>query len=278
MKMPVNASIEYYKAEEKFTSAKTREDKIACLEEMIRLLPKHKSSETVHAQLRKKLAKLKEEKPKKSGQRPKWIVKKEGAGQVCLIGVTNSGKSTLLKELTGVDADIASYEYTTTKPEFGMMRYEDVWEQIVEIPSTFEPEVMSIVHNSDLILILLDVNQGLEKQRREIDDILARRMIKTKKSYVMTKQEINIEKLKRQIWDNLGKIRVYTKTPGKKAEDKPIIFKSKAKVKDVVQEVHKSFLKHFRYAKIWGKSVKFNGATVGLKHALADKDIVEIRA
>ncbi|NCS71323.1 MAG: TGS domain-containing protein, partial [Candidatus Aenigmarchaeota archaeon] len=80
------------------------------------------------------------------------------------------------------------------------------------------------------------------------------------------------------IWDNLGKIRVYTKTPGKKAEDKPIIFKSKAKVKDVVQEVHKSFLKHFRYAKIWGKSVKFNGATVGLKHALADKDIVEIRA
>jgi len=276
--MPVNASIEYYKAEEKFTSAKTREEKIACLEEMIRLLPKHKSSETALAQLRKRLAKLKEEKPKKASQKPKWIVKKEGSGQVCLVGLTNSGKSTLLKELTGIDVDIASYEYTTTKPEFGMMRYEDVWVQIVEIPSTFEPEVMSIVHNSDLILILLDVNQGLEKQRREIDDILARRMIKTKKSYVMTKQELNIEKLKKQIWDNLGKIRVYTKTPGKKAENKPIIFRSKARVKDVVEEVHKSFLKHFRYAKVWGKSVKFNGATVGLKHALADKDVVEIRA
>jgi len=276
--MPVNASIEYYKAEGKYNEAKTREEKIACLEEMIRLLPKHKSSETALAQLRKRLAKLKEEKPKKASQKPKWIVKKEGSGQVCLVGLTNSGKSTLLKELTGIDVDIASYEYTTTKPEFGMMRYEDVWVQIVEIPSTFEPEVMSIVHNSDLILILLDVNQGLEKQRREIDDILARRMIKTKKSYVMTKQELNIEKLKKQIWDNLGKIRVYTKTPGKKAENKPIIFRSKARVKDVVEEVHKSFLKHFRYAKVWGKSVKFNGATVGLKHALADKDVVEIRA
>ena len=276
--MPVNACIEYYKAEGKYNEAKTREEKIACLEEMIRLLPKHKSSETALAQLRKRLAKLKEEKPKKASQKPKWIVKKEGSGQVCLVGLTNSGKSTLLKELTGIDVDIASYEYTTTKPEFGMMRYEDVWVQIVEIPSTFEPEVMSIVHNSDLILILLDVNQGLEKQRREIDDILARRMIKTKKSYVMTKQELNIEKLKKQIWDNLGKIRVYTKTPGKKAENKPIIFRSKARVKDVVEEVHKSFLKHFRYAKVWGKSVKFNGATVGLKHALADKDVVEIRA
>jgi len=276
--MPVNACIEYYKAEGKYNEAKTREEKIACLEEMIRLLPKHKSSETALAQLRKRLAKLKEEKPKKASQKPKWIVKKEGSGQVCLVGLTNSGKSTLLKELTGIDVDIASYEYTTTKPKVGMMRYEDVWVQIVEIPSTFEPEVMSIVHNSDLILILLDVNQGLEKQRREIDDILARRMIKTKKSYVMTKQELNIEKLKKQIWDNLGKIRVYTKTPGKKAENKPIIFRSKARVKDVVEEVHKSFLKHFRYAKVWGKSVKFNGATVGLKHALADKDVVEIRA
>ena len=276
--MPVNAPIEYYKAEEKFTSAKTREEKILYLEEMIRLLPKHKGAETVHAQLRKKLAKLKEQKPKKTGQRPRWSVKKEGAGQVCLIGLTNSGKSTLLKELTGVDVDIAPYEYTTTLPEFGMMKYEDVWIQIVEIPSTFDPEVMSVAYNTDLILVLLDLNKGLEKQRKELNEILNKRMIKSKRLYITTKQEIDIEKLKQQIWDNLGKIRVYTKTPRKKPETKPIVFKQGATVEDVVEEVHKTLLKHFRYAKIWGKSVKFGGATVGLDHVLVDKDVVEIRA
>jgi len=276
--MPVNAPIEYYKAEEKFTSAKTKEEKILYLEEMIRLLPKHKSSENVHAQLRKKLAKIKSQKSKKVGSRPKWSIRKEGAGQVCLLGLTNSGKSTLLKELTGIDVGIASYEYTTTKPEHGMMRYEDVWVQIVEIPSTFDPPVMSIVYGTDLILVLLDVNKGLGKQQKELDKILNRRMIKSKKIYIITKQKIDIKKLKQQIWNNLGKMRIYTKTPRKKSEIKPIVFKQGATVKDVVKEVHKTFLKHFRYAKIWGKSVKFGGATVGLDHVLVDKDIVEIRA
>ena len=278
MKMPVNASIEYYKAEEKFTSAKTKEEKIACLEEMIRLLPKHKSSENVHAQLRKKLAKLKDEKSKRAGSKPKWSIKKEGAGQVCLIGLTNSGKSTLLKHLTDVDVNIAPYEYTTTIPQFGLMRYEDVWIQIVEIPSTFQPEFMSIVHNTDLIVILLDVNKSLEVQKKELDNILSKRLIKVKKIYVFTKQEINLEKLKTEIWDNLGKIRVYTKTPGKKYEDKPVVLKAESTVEDVVKEIHKSFLEHFRYARVSGKSVKFAGAAVGLEHVLQDKDIVEIRS
>lgn len=276
--MPVNAPIEYYKAEEKFTSAKTREDKILYLEEMIRLLPKHKGAENVLSQLRKKLAKVKSQKPKKTGRRPKWSIRKEGAGQVCLIGLTNSGKSTLLKELTGINVNIASYEYTTTLPQHGMMKYEDVWVQIVEIPSTFDPQAMSIVYNTDLILVLLDVNKGLERQRRELNRILKQRMIKSKKLYIMTKQKIDIKELKKQIWDNLGKIRVYTKTPRKKPETKPIVFKQGVTVRDVVKEVHKTLLKHFRFARVWGKSVKFGGATVGLDHVLYDKDVVEIRA
>jgi len=275
--MPVNAPIEYYKAEEKYTSAKTKEEKILYLEEMIRLLPKHKSSENVHAQLRKKLAKIKSEKSKKMGTKPKWIIRKEGAGQVCLLGLTNSGKSTLLKELTGINADIAPYKYTTTIPQYGMMPYEDVFVQIVEIPSIFDSAGMSIVHNTDLILILLDVNKGLEMQRKELDKILKKRMTKSKKIYIITKQKVDIEKLKKQIWDNLEKIRIYTKIPGKKKENKPIIFKQGATVKDVIKEVHKTFLKNFRYAKIWGKSVKFSGVTVGLDHVLVDKDVVEIR-
>lgn len=276
--MPVNAPIEYYKAQEKFTGAKTREEKILYLEEMIRLLPKHKSSENVLAQLKKKLAKLKEQKPKKAGHRPKWIIRKEGTGQVCLIGKTNSGKSTLLKELTGLDIEIASYKYTTTIPQHGMMPYEDVFVQIVEIPSTFDPESMSVVHNTDLVLVLLDVNKGLVKQKKELDEVLDERVIKAKRIYVTTKRKLDVEKLKDQIWENLGKIRVYTKSPGRRKEDKPIIFDGGATVEDVVKEVHKTLLKHFRYAKVTGKSVKFGGAQVGLDHVLEDKDVVEIRA
>jgi hypothetical protein len=200
MKMPVNAGVEYYKAEEKFTSAKTREEKILYLEEMIRLLPKHKGTENVLAQLRKKLAKLKIQKPKKAGSRPKWSIRKEGAGQVCLIGLTNSGKSTLLKELTGVNVEIAPYEYTTTLPQQGMMKYEDVWVQIVEIPSTFDPESMSVVHNTDLIMILLDVNRGLVMQRKKLKKVLDRRGFKSKRLYLPSKKEIDLEKLKKKIW------------------------------------------------------------------------------
>ncbi len=276
--MPVNAPIEYYKAEEKFRSAKSRDEKILYLEEMIRLLPKHKGTENVLAQLRKKLAKVKDQKPQKAGRRPKWSIKKEGAGQVCLIGKTNSGKSTLLKELTGKDVEIAPYKFTTTLPQFGMMKYEDIWVQIVEIPSTFDPQSMSVVYNTDLVLVLLDINKGLEKQRKDLDKVLAERGVNCKRIYVTTMKEIDREKLKEDIWNNLGKIRVYTKTPGKKREDKPIVFKEGARVEKVVKEVHKDLLEHFRYAKIWGSSVKFNGAQVGLEHVLKDKDVVEIRA
>ena len=82
--MPVNAPIEYYKAEEKFLSARSREEKIETLEEMIRLLPKHKGTEHVLGQLRARMAKLKKQGEKK-GARQKGI-KKEGAAQVCLLG------------------------------------------------------------------------------------------------------------------------------------------------------------------------------------------------
>jgi len=274
--VPVNASFEYYKAEEKFLSAKNKEEKIACLEEMIRFLPSHKGTENVRAQLRKKLAKLKSEKTKKAGAKPKWSIKKEGAGQVCLFGLTNSGKSTLLKKLTGKNVEIAPYEYTTTIPQVGMMRYEDVWIQVVEIPSTFDPGVISIVHSTDLILIMFSDNKDMEKQKKKLNEILDKRMIKTKRLYL--EKEIDIEKLKKEIWNNLGKIRVYTKTPGKKPETTPIVFKRGATVKNVVKEVHKEFLKHFRFANILGKSIKHGKGRVGLDHILQDKDIIEIRS
>ena len=275
--MPINAPVEYYKAEEKYKFAKTREEKIACLEEMIRLLPKHHGSERLLKDLRKRLAKLKSQKPVKKSRTQKLTIKKEGAGQVCLLGLTNSGKSTLLKELTNVDVDIADYPYTTVKPEVGMMKYEDVRIQIVEIPSTFDPEAMSVVHGTDLIIFVLDGEKDTNQQKRELDKILEKRRITTRRLQVVSKKPMNIEKIKTNIWNSLGIIRIYTKTPGKKPEKKPIIFPKGSTVEDVVKEVHKSFLEHFRFAIVKGRSVRFGKEKVGLEHVLKDKDVVEVR-
>ncbi len=275
--MPVNAPNEYYLAEEKYKNAKTREEKIRYLEEMIALLPKHHGSEKLLMELKRRLAKLKSQKESKPS-RTSFSLKKEGAAQVCLLGFANSGKSTLLKILTGVDVKIADYPYTTTQPEVGMMKYEDVWIQIVEIPSTFESIWLGIVHNCDLIIKVIDGNDNINKQRIDLSNLMKENRIKVKSIKVIMKRPLNIEKIKNDIWQNLNLIRIYTKDQGKEPEKTPIVFKQKATVEDVVKEVHKDFLKHFRYAKVWGKSVKHQGAQVGLDHLLADKDIVQIFA
>ena len=277
--MPINAPIEYYKAEEKFRRAKSREEKIVCLEDMLRYLPSHKGTENLRAQLRRKLARLKSEKPKKIGRRCPFIIKKEGSARVCIVGVTNSGKSTLLNALTGVDVEIANYPYTTRQPRVGMMKYCDVCIQVVEIPSTFEPWHMNVLSTTDLILVVLDGEKNLELQKRKLNNILERAHINVRRLYVITKTErINLEKLKKDIWKNLGIIRVYTKSPGKPPDAKPIILKEGSTVKDVAKEIHKSLVKHFRFARVFGPSVRFDGTKVGLDHVLFDGDVVEIRA
>lgn len=276
--MPVNAPNEYYVAEEKYRNAKTRDEKIKYLEEMISLLPRHHGSEKSLMELKKRLSKLKAQKEIKVGRKTSFTIKKEGAGQVCLIGMTNSGKSTLLKQLTNVDVEVDDHPYTTVKPEIGMMRYEDALVQIVEIPSTFESEWMSIAHNCDLIIKVINGDDDINQQRREIRKILDEHKIRVKTIKVITKKPINLDKLKKEIWNNLQVIRVYTKAQGKEPEKKPIIFRREATVGDVVKEVHKDFLKHFRFARVWGHSVKHQGSQVGLEHKLADKDIVQIFA
>ena len=162
--MPVNAGAEYFVAERKYQKAKTKEEKIAALEEMIRFAPKHKGAENLLAQLRHRLAKLKKELETKKKISKSYTIEKIGCGRVCLLGVTNSGKSSLLKALTGKQVEISDKPYTTTKPEVGMMNYEDVQIQLVEIPSTFDKDVMNIVRNCDGIVFLIDGTKDEKKQ------------------------------------------------------------------------------------------------------------------
>ena len=132
--MPINAGPEYFVAEKRYLEARTRKEKIAALQEMIKALPKHKGTETLLAQLRKRLAKLKSQKSVKATTKPKFMIRKLGAAQVCILGLTNSGKSSLLKALTGVEIEIADYPYTTKIPKVAMMPFGEIQIQLIEIP------------------------------------------------------------------------------------------------------------------------------------------------
>ncbi|MFH0832356.1 MAG: TGS domain-containing protein [Candidatus Aenigmatarchaeota archaeon] len=257
--MPINATVEYFKAEGKYLSAKTNEEKIAALEEMIRTLPKHKGTENVLAQLKGKMSKLKKTGKKKISKKG---IAKEGEAQICLIGLTQSGKSTMLAKITDAKPTIAGHAYTTTKPEIGMMDYSGVKLQLVEIPSTFSPEYMSIARSSDAIVLVIRRVQD----RDILEDILSDNFIRTKRIFVNSSQ--NADEIKKRIWSLLGFMRVYAKKT-KTAMALPI----GSTVTDFCQRIHKDFIKNFRFARVWrGNRV----IQAGLNYRLEDGDAVEI--
>jgi hypothetical protein len=288
----MNAGPEYYVAEKRFLEAKTRRDKIEALKEMIRTIPKHKGTENQLSLLRRRLARLKEQKSAKAGSRPKFTIKKLGAAQVCILGLTKSGKSTLLSILTGKKVEVADYPYTTKEPEVGMMTFGDVQIQLIEIPSTFDPESMSLLYSCDEILVLFNAIENIDKQKEEILGILKERNLHNKKIlFVVNKSDlskgktnyleisainkIGLEELKEKIWSKLSLIRVYTKPLGKPRIIPPITLPMRSTVRDVAENVHKDFLKDFKFARIFNNS-KFSGTHVGLDYKLKDLDIVEI--
>ena len=287
--MPVNAGAEYFVAEKKYLEARSKEEKIKALDEMIRALPKHKGSEHLLSQLKHRLKRLKEEKTTKASAKPKFSIKKEGAAQVCIIGLTNSGKSSLLKALSAVDVKIADYPFTTKLPVVGMMNYGDVQIQMIEIPSTFDSDFMSILQTCDLILILIDSSQDVDKQTEELSKIVNERFADKKSLFVFSKSDIKkfnqlsisakeksgLEELKEEIWNRLDLIRVYTKSPGKPKVIPPITLPKTATVKDIAKSIHKDFLKNFSFARIFN-STSYSGQKVGLEYRLKDLDIVEI--
>lgn len=267
--MPLNAPIEFFKAEEKFKSAKTKEEKIAALEEMIRLCPKHKSAENMLSQLKSRLAKLKKQKEAKAARRA-LSIPKQGDAQVCIIGITQSGKSTLLKLLTNARPKISDVPYTTKRPEIGTCDFHGVKIQLIEIPSTFRREFMSIAQNCDAVILVLKN----ASEREELVKILSNFRI-NKPFCEVLKEESDAKKIKERIWNSLNMIRVYTKEPGKKPEKKPLVLKKGSTVRDAVRSIHKDFLKFFRFARVWGSS-KYPGQTFGFDYVLRDGDILEI--
>ncbi len=165
--MPANLTQQYKKAEQRFKAAGTDEERLEALEEMLREIPKHKGTEHLQADLKKRRSKLKaaiEGGGKKTGGVKHvdiFHVPKSGAGQVALAGMPNAGKSAILAALTHAHVHVADYPFTTDKPAPGMAKHEDVQIQLVDAPpitADFAPAgLVNTYRSADMLAIVIDL-------------------------------------------------------------------------------------------------------------------------
>src|SRR5437899_6316901 len=143
--MPANLTPEYRAAEEAFRKARDPRERLERLREMLRTIPKHKGTDHLQGDIKRRIKEMSEEleRPARGGARggPPLSIRPEGATQLALIGPSNVGKSSLHARLTGSGAHAAAYPFTTRYPEPGMMRYEDIYFQLVDLPALAEQAV-----------------------------------------------------------------------------------------------------------------------------------------
>lgn len=302
--MPVNAHPDYIAAEQEYLRAETLEEKIDKLKKMISLAPKHKSSENLLSQLRTRLKKFQEQqdKQKRSGRSTKTGIKKEDM-QAVIVGKTNSGKSSLLNLLTNANPKISMNKFTTTTPIIGMMEYDSAQIQLIEIPAiNSEFYDKGIVYTADTVLLIAtnleEINEILGKVKTngkiiliinksdQINENEKRKLQATLKSkyknynfvIISTKTQENLSELKDKLFQSFGKLRVYTKEPGKEPDKtKPMILNPGNTIRDVAEKILKGFSEKVKQSRIWGPSSKFPGQIVGMKHKVKDLDIVEFK-
>jgi len=177
--MPTNLPPDALQAEKRYREAETLEDKIATLEVYIGLIPKHKGTDHLRADLRRQLSKLKAsaQAGKKPGRQDSvFRIDREGAGQVAIVGVTNVGKSALVVALTNATPEVSDAPYTTWEPTPGMMLADNVQVQLIDTPPLsadyVEAELLSLIRRSDLILLVVDVQTQPVQQLEESIAIL----------------------------------------------------------------------------------------------------------
>lgn len=177
--MPANLPPDYKKAEEWFRSAQTNEEKILAMEQMLSAMPKHKGTDGLRADLRHKLSSLKEAatQQKKGGTHTDvFHVPRTGAGQVVLLGMPNTGKSSLLATLTNAKVVVADFPFATHAPVPGMVRYQDIQIQLVDMPPITAdyaaPGQVGTYRNGDIIAVVIDLSQDIEEQALVLLDFL----------------------------------------------------------------------------------------------------------
>jgi ribosome-interacting GTPase 1 len=322
--MPANLPPQYFEAEKRFRAAKEPEEKIAALQAMLAIMPRHKGTDKLHAMLRQKIARFSQEAERKyaTARRAGFYISREGAGQVMLVGPANAGKSQLLAALTEAIPEIAEYPFTTKTPIPGMMKFEDIQIQLVDTPPIGHKEVRVLLantlRNADIMAIVIDLSrepvsqveaalQGLREARIEplADETQVtpgsypRKMLIVGNKSDLAGSKENWERLRSQyarlfplvsisagegsglgefkkaIYQALDIMRVYTKTPGSKADlTDPMILKKGSTLGEAAESLHRDFYQNLKYAVVWG-SGKYDGQRVSKGHVLQEGDIVE---
>jgi len=182
--LPTNVTPEFDKQRLIYEETEDIAQRIIELEKLLSLAPRHKGGERMVGDYRKKLAQLKallekrreQDKARKSGGTEEGVVRKEGAGQVCLVGVTNCGKSSIINAVTNATFDIGDYPFTTPIPTPAMLTLEDINIQLVELPGVFKGshkagigrQALAVARNTDCIAIIIDLSQDIDTQMNVI--------------------------------------------------------------------------------------------------------------
>ena len=318
--MPTNVTPEYKKAEEAYRKAREPKDRLDCLREMFRTIPKHKGTEHLQADIKTRIKQLTEELagPKKGGRRsgPSLVVRPEGAAQLCLVGPPNAGKSSLHARLTGSHSDVGPYPYTTHLPIPGMLPCDDIHFQLVDLPPVsgdfMEPWLVNALQPADGVLLVVDISDPdcLEQVPTVLERLAEKKVFLTSAwpglpatepaatsdtddpfrldlptVLIANKSDLDpdpeeVEILEELLGlrfptlttsaktgdglDDLGPflfraleiVRVYTKAPGKPADnDKPFTVRRGDTVQDVARLVHKDIAESLKFARMWGAEV-----------------------
>src|SRR5476651_553244 len=163
--MAVNLPPQYHDAEAEYKKARTPEEKLVALKKMWTILPKHKASEKVQVILKTKMADLNDEIDRKASSAKKvttgYKIPRQGAGQFVLLGPPNAGRSRLLTRLTRATPEVAPYPFTTREPVPGMMDWEDVRLQLIDLPPItadfYEQYITDFTRGADAALLMLDL-------------------------------------------------------------------------------------------------------------------------
>ena len=311
--MPANLPPQYFEAEKGYRLAETAQEKVEALKSMLSIMPKHKGTDRLRAELRTKIAKLSKESQRERSIGRKgavYYVRKEGAGQVALVGLPNVGKSQLLSALTNASPPVAPYPFTTKSPTPGMTSFENVQIQIVDLPPltgrSSHSWLPNITRNADILLLVVDLSADPEAQVEAIREQLGRLGIKHKRfvisgtkgdlegasanyeklnslygeefpiAFTSAVEDKGLDELKEKLFAALEIIRVYTKPPaGKPDFNAPFILKKGDTVDDLAAAIHKDLSSGLRYAQVWG-SGRFDGQRVKRDYLLRDGDVVEL--
>jgi ribosome-interacting GTPase 1 len=311
--MAANLSPDYLEAERDYKSAATQAEKIAALERMLSTIPKHKGTEKLQADIKRKLSQARKDGQKKGGAAhaaPFYQIEREGAGQVALVGPPDSGKSQMLATLTRARPEVADYPFTTRFPTPGMMQFENVQVQLVDLPPVsaefMEPWLPQAIRHATAAVLVVDASDpaildeidfilstlgqariaepalvaankidlpGAEDNAAALDDLYRGRFRFVGVSALTGR---NLDVFARAAFDILEIVRVYTKVPGKPAEfTTPFIMKRGGTVQDAARMVHKDFAEQLKYARLFRREGDRNGLMVERSHVVADEDILE---